>query len=142
MTPHPAEGPITPRGTGLETLDTLPIVPHMESVRPLNRAAPARLAASLRREGSFPALPLPPDVTSVDGVDLEYDSDSSRDDDDMEILHTISMLEHLPSEKRKAELRRLAAEADDDIAKGDLKAAERALAVAEELEKIDCLVTR
>jgi hypothetical protein len=55
----------------------------------------------------------------------------------MALLETISMLEHLPSEKRKAELRRLAAETDDDIAKGDLKAAERALAVAEELEKLE-----
>ena len=61
-------------------------------------------------------------------------------DDEMAVLEMISRLEHLPAEKRKAELRRLAVEADEDIAKGDLKAADRALAVAEELEKLEGMV--
>ena len=58
----------------------------------------------------------------------------------MEILEAMTRLERLPVEKRKAELRRLAAEADQDIAKGDLKAAELAVAVAEELEKLESMV--
>ena len=58
-------------------------------------------------------------------------------DNDVAILESVSTLEHLPMDKRKAELRRLAAEADEDIAKGDFKAAELAVAVAEELEKLE-----
>ena len=58
-------------------------------------------------------------------------------DQDVAVLESVSALEHLPMEKRKAELRRLAAEADEDMAKGDFKAAELAVAVAEELEKLE-----
>ena len=58
-------------------------------------------------------------------------------DDNVTILETISKLEHLPTEKREAELRRLAADADDAIANGDFKAAELALAAADELKKLE-----
>ena len=82
----PAEDPAAevanaPQTAEPDTLDSIPVVPHMDSVRPLNRAAPARLAASLS-DGSFPALPSLPDATDNDGVAIEYFSDSSSDDHD------------------------------------------------------------
>lgn len=78
--PLTAECPSDSQATGLDALDALPAVPRLESVRPLNRAAPARLAASLKsHQGSFPALPVPPAI-DTDGIELRYISDSSSDD--------------------------------------------------------------